>query len=93
MSKKRADAVDSASRGRYVPPYAIALVHGTLGDRDEVFAWLERAKNARDVHLIFLFTDPKWDPYRADARFVDLLATLQVSSTSGTLDARVDEEV
>ncbi len=72
-------ALDSAARERYVPPYAIALVHAALGDRDEVFAWLERALNARDVHLIFLSTDPKWDPYRSDARLVDVLAALQAS--------------
>jgi hypothetical protein len=28
---------------------------------------------ARDVHLIFLTVDPKWDPYRADSRFEALL--------------------
>jgi hypothetical protein len=43
---------------------------------------LEQATNARDVHLIFLPTDPKWDPYRADPRFEDLLATLQMSATN-----------
>jgi DNA-binding winged helix-turn-helix (wHTH) protein/tetratricopeptide (TPR) repeat protein len=73
-------AFDAASRVRYVPPYAVALVHAALGNRDEVFTCLERAKNVRDVHLIFLSTDPKWDPYRVDPRFVDLLATLEASS-------------
>ena len=47
---------------RDVPPYATALVHAGLGERDEVFAWLDRAHDARDAHLVFLTVDPKWDP-------------------------------
>jgi TolB-like protein/Flp pilus assembly protein TadD len=59
---------------RYVPPYAMALVQAGLGEREPVFEWLDKAYAARDVHLIFLSVDPKWDPYRADPRFNALLA-------------------
>ena len=31
------------------------------------------AYNVRDVHLIWLPTDPKWDPLRHEASFVRLL--------------------
>jgi TolB-like protein/DNA-binding winged helix-turn-helix (wHTH) protein/Flp pilus assembly protein TadD len=67
-------SLSAAARDRYVPPYAMALVHAGLGDADETFVWLERAYEARDVHLIYLPVDPKWDPLRGDARFVALLA-------------------
>jgi TolB-like protein/DNA-binding winged helix-turn-helix (wHTH) protein/Flp pilus assembly protein TadD len=66
--------LEDASRQRYVPPYAVALVHAGLGDRDAVFEWLDRAYAARDVHLIYLPVDPKWDDYRGDPRFTALLA-------------------
>jgi TolB-like protein/DNA-binding winged helix-turn-helix (wHTH) protein/Flp pilus assembly protein TadD len=66
--------LEAMSRERYVPPYARALVHAGLGDREAVFASLGQAYEARDVHLIFLTVDPKWDPYRADPRFAALLA-------------------
>ena len=62
------------SRDRYVPPYAIALVHAGLGDRDAAFDWLRRGLTVRDVHLIFLTVDPKWDAYRSDSRFTALLS-------------------
>jgi TolB-like protein/DNA-binding winged helix-turn-helix (wHTH) protein/Flp pilus assembly protein TadD len=58
----------------YVPPYAIALVHAGLGERGAALDWLDKSYDERDVHLIFLPVDPKWDPYRADERFKALLA-------------------
>lgn len=67
-------ALEAASRTRYVPPYAFALIHAGLGARDAAFEWLGRAYDVRDTHLIFLTVDPKWDPFRADPRFRDLLA-------------------
>ena len=67
-------ALEIASRQRYVPAYALALVHAGLGDADAAFAWLDRAYAARDVHLMFLTVDVKWDRYRADPRFSALLA-------------------
>ncbi len=67
-------ALEMASRQRYIPPYALALVHAGLGDAEAAFAWLDRAYAARDVHLMFLTVDVKWDRYRNDPRFGDLLA-------------------
>ena len=60
-------------RSRYIPPYAIALVHAALGDRDATMEWLEKALVERDVHLVFLPVDPKWDPFREHASFRELL--------------------
>ncbi len=65
--------LDAVSRERYVPPYAPALVYLGLGQHDAAIAWLERAYDAHDVHLVFPPVDPKWDPLRADPRFADLL--------------------
>ena len=61
--------LEAASQKQYVPPYAFALVHAGLGDRDSVFQWLDKAFAVHDVHLIYLPVDPKWDPYRDDPRF------------------------
>lgn len=65
--------LEAASGERYVPPYAMALVYATLGERDAAFKWMDRAYEVRDVHLIFLPVDPKWDMFRADRRFHALL--------------------
>lgn len=61
--------LEGTARSRYVPPVAMALVHLGLGEDDKAFAWLEKALIARDVHLMFLTADPKWDPLRSDHRF------------------------
>jgi DNA-binding winged helix-turn-helix (wHTH) protein/Tfp pilus assembly protein PilF len=63
----------SIAQERYVPPYAMAIVHAGLGQYDEAMQWLERCYQARDVHVVFLTIDPKWDPLRGDSRFSNLL--------------------
>ena len=65
--------LDAVSRERYFPPYATALVLMGLGEHERALEWLERAYEARDVHLIFLPVDPKWDALQKDPRFRDLL--------------------
>jgi hypothetical protein len=54
-----------------------------LGDADAAFEWLNHAYAARDVHLMFLTVDVKWDRYRTDPRFGDLLARCGFT-TNGT---------
>jgi len=80
LRRLEADAAE-----RYVPPYAMALVHAGLGDRERVFEWLDKAYAARDVHLIYLPVDPKWDPYRGDPRFSALLARCGFTQKAATL--------
>jgi TolB-like protein/Tfp pilus assembly protein PilF len=63
----------AVSAERYFPPYATALVLMGLGHHEQALEWLERAYEARDVHLIFLPVDPKWDGLQKDARFRDLV--------------------
>jgi TolB-like protein/Flp pilus assembly protein TadD len=66
-------ALEQLSQRRYVPPYAIALVHAGLNEHARAFEWLDKALEARDVHLIYVLVDPKWDPFRQDERFRQLL--------------------
>ena len=65
--------LESLSRERYVPPYMIAIVHLGLGERDAALASLDRAYEARDIHLVFLPVDPRWDACRSDPRFRALI--------------------
>lgn len=59
-------------QGQARSPYAIAKVCDALGERDEVFAWLDKAYEEHDHTLIALAADPEWDPLRSDQRFTRL---------------------
>jgi TolB-like protein/Flp pilus assembly protein TadD len=66
-------ALEQTATSRYVPPYAIALGYLGLQQVDAMFQWLERAYDARDVHLVFAPVDPKWDRYRNERRFQEVM--------------------
>jgi TolB-like protein/Flp pilus assembly protein TadD len=78
-SGRRAEAEEiirtfkKTAREKFVPPYNIALVYAGLGDREGVWEWLNRAYEARDVHMVYLPVDGKWDDYRALPQFQELL--------------------
>lgn len=61
---------------RYLPATSTAVVYLGLGETDQVFSWLERAYGERDVHLLELGIEPKWDALRADPRFEDLIGRI-----------------
>lgn len=52
---------------------AIASAHAVLGDRDEAFAWLEKAVRARDGGLTLIERVPFLDSLHSDPRFADLV--------------------
>lgn len=64
------------SKQRYVSPYWTAVVYAGLGNKDEAFAWLEKAFQDRASLLIWLKVEPQFDPLRTDPRFDDLLARI-----------------
>jgi hypothetical protein len=62
------------SKENHVPSSFMALVFSTLGEKDQTFAWLERAFRERDSSLLeFLKTDHRFDPVRSDPRYAALL--------------------
>lgn len=67
------DTLLAAGVEKYIPPYAIALIHAGLGQRQAAMEWLRRAYDAHDVHLLFPVFDPKWDTFRDEPEFKALL--------------------
>ena len=62
----------------WLPPYEVALAHALAGDRDEAFAWLERAAREHAVLFSFVRVDPHLDALRADPRFAALLRSANI---------------
>jgi TolB-like protein/tetratricopeptide (TPR) repeat protein len=59
--------------GITVSPYDIALIHAGLADRDQAFAWLDKAYEARAWDLVQLKVDTRFEILRADPRFEPFL--------------------
>lgn len=62
------EELDDLAQRRYVSPYGRVLIYLGLND-DTVFDWLERSYNERAGWLMYLATDPRFDPLREHARF------------------------
>jgi serine/threonine protein kinase/Tfp pilus assembly protein PilF len=54
-------------------PTSIARGYARLGDKDQAFAWLEKAYADRSVGLLALKENPSYDSLRSDPRYADLL--------------------
>jgi TolB-like protein/Tfp pilus assembly protein PilF len=58
---------------RYVCPYETAAIYVGLGKKNDAFQWLEKGYESRESCMIYLKTDPTFDPLRSDPRLSDLL--------------------
>jgi tetratricopeptide (TPR) repeat protein len=56
-----------------VDPAIIALGYVGVGDKDQAFAYLEKAYVQHSITLATLKVEPRFDPLRADPRYQDLL--------------------
>ncbi len=64
------------SRERYIPSLYVAMIYTGLDDKDQAFAWLDKAYAERCEYLVYLSTEPVADPLRGDPRFPALLKGL-----------------
>jgi len=68
---------------KYVPNYNIATVYLGLGEMDNTLESLEKACDARDVRMIFLGVEPKWDPLRSHPRFEGVIRRVGLPHITG----------
>jgi len=61
------------SKREFVPTGLFCLIYASLAEKDEAFAWLEKAYQERDDAMLGLKWYPQFDPLRSDGRFQDLL--------------------
>ncbi len=57
----------------FAPSYNLAMVYNGLGDTDKALDELDDAVELRDVRLILLNVDHKWDNLRRHPRFVGII--------------------
>jgi len=72
-AKKMLETLRELAKRRYVSAYGIANIYAELGEKDQAFAWLQRAYDDRDENVPLLKVDPFFDSLRSDPRFATLL--------------------
>jgi TolB-like protein/DNA-binding winged helix-turn-helix (wHTH) protein len=60
-------------RSGYIPPGAFLYSYLALGDKEEAFVWLERARQEQSNNLKYVKIFPAFDEVRADPRFQDVV--------------------
>jgi serine/threonine protein kinase/Flp pilus assembly protein TadD len=74
-----AGTLEQLSKKRYVQAYSIASIYGALGDKNQVFTWLEKAAKQRDSYILRIKVDPVFDKIRSDPRYGRLLETVNLA--------------
>jgi adenylate cyclase len=69
------------SKSKYVSSFQIAAIYAGLGEKDQAFAWLEKAYEERSDGLVNLKAEPRFDTLRDDPRFKALLAKMNFPAT------------
>jgi DNA-binding winged helix-turn-helix (wHTH) protein/TolB-like protein/Tfp pilus assembly protein PilF len=72
------DELFKLSAERYVPPYNFAIVHNAIGESDKALNYLEKGYEQKDVRMVFLKVEPKWNNLRSEPRFLDLVKRMRL---------------
>jgi serine/threonine protein kinase/TolB-like protein/Tfp pilus assembly protein PilF len=72
-ARKVLNELERLAQQEYVTAVATALIYAGLGEKDDAFAWLEKAHEERSFELTWLKVEPRWDNLHSDPRFADLL--------------------
>ena len=73
------EEMKAVSTQKYATALGFARIYAGLGDKEQAFAWLEKAYEERSSGLYLLNVDPIWDSLRSDPRFNDLLRRIGLS--------------
>ncbi|HVU95523.1 MAG TPA: tetratricopeptide repeat protein [Puia sp.] len=73
LARRVLDTLGYLSSGRFVTAYGVALVYAGLGEKEQAFAWLNKAFDERSNWLVWLKSDPRWAPISRDARFAEMV--------------------
>jgi len=70
------ESLKQHARGIYVDPVYIAHWYAALGEKEQMFRWLETALAEKSGQLFYIKVIPEFDPYRSEPRFRAVLAKM-----------------
>ncbi|HAF13062.1 MAG TPA: hypothetical protein DCK99_05045 [Blastocatellia bacterium] len=76
-ARKLLTELKELAKRRYVASFWIAMIYVGLDEKDEAFAWLEKAYQERSWWLVWIKMDPKVDSLRSDPRLTDLMRRIR----------------
>jgi len=72
-ARRALEKLEQLNRRHQIDPAPILIAYVGMGNKDEAFAWLEKAYSQHSNALTMLKVDPAFDALRNDPRFKDLL--------------------
>jgi len=78
--KERLESTKGLYEHGVAPATAVAGIYSILGDKEQAFAWLERAYQQSDDFLVFLNIQPQFENLHSDPRFQALVQKVFVSN-------------
>jgi serine/threonine-protein kinase len=72
-AQKILEELKELSKQRYVSAYNMAVIHAGLGQKDQAFAWLEKAYEEHSSWMWVIKVEPRLDNLRPDPRFAALV--------------------
>ena len=73
------EKLEDFARRRHVSPYWMALAHAGAGDTSAALDELYKAHEQRDVIMVWLGTEPRFEALRPEPRFIELLRRMGLS--------------
>lgn len=70
--------LERESKRRYVDASSIGVIYAALGQKDEAFAWIDKAVEAHSGRMPMLELWPDLEPLRSDPRYAKLAARIGV---------------
>ena len=65
--------LNARAANEYIDETLIVYVLIALGDKDQAFAWMDKAYQSRAGNLPWIIMEPKFDPIRSEPHFKDLV--------------------
>jgi len=62
----------------FVPASNFAMIYNGLSEKDEALNYLEKSFQEREVQISFVKIDPRWDEFRTNPRFVEIIKRMNL---------------
>jgi Flp pilus assembly protein TadD len=78
-ARKALNELLELSKQQYISPFDIAIIFTGLGEKEQAFAWFEKAYEKRDPSLSNIKTDHRLERFHSDPRFSSLLRRMRLA--------------